>query len=38
MKNALYKKDKDVLSKEGISRSKGMGERNGTVEEGKETT
>jgi hypothetical protein len=38
MKNAIHKKDKDVLSEEGKCRSKGMGERNGTVEEGKETT
>ena len=28
MKNAVYEKDKDVLSEEGISRSEGMGERN----------
>ena len=37
MKNAIYEKDKDVLSKEGECRSESMGQGNGTVKEGKET-
>jgi len=35
---AIYEKDKNVLSEEGISRSQSMGSSNGKAQEGQETT